>query len=303
MIDKPGFPFGPAHRQKGLTLIELTTGLIAIGLVIGVVFVSQTLVKAATLRGQIKQINMLEEQLTTFRIKYDCLPGDCSNITGLLGNKDKTGHDIVNGDGNNFIQANMPPQPPLDDNTKPVAATALDCLSGTLTGEPTQMYLQINAAGLANYDRADDPEYYIRNGIPSAAANRQTGMVVNCTLTGGKQGNAIPAFIASSHAMLIGVEYNTPGLRPHDSLATDTGMMDSGHWNPAFNQNGPAGIPVSVAALLDAKIDDGQPDSGNFGIWMTIAQSPGHCIFTPPYTSYKNMGSSCNAVLASKVGF
>lgn len=94
----PKSPITKSHRSA-FTLIELSIVLVIIGLIIGGVLVGQDLINAAEVRAQIGQIEKLNSAVNTFRDKYNCLPGDCSNAAqfGFLA---RTGQAFDgNGDG------------------------------------------------------------------------------------------------------------------------------------------------------------------------------------------------------------
>lgn len=86
-------------KTSGFTLIELSIVLVIIGLVVGGVLVGRDLIKAAELRKQISQIESFDVAFNTFRLKYNCLPGDCANATnfGFAGNGNGNGEIGVTG--------------------------------------------------------------------------------------------------------------------------------------------------------------------------------------------------------------
>lgn len=68
------------------------------------------LIKAADLRSVIEQIDEYNTAIHTFRLKYNCLPGDCANATGFwpvsanCGTNNNTSRtQTCNGDGDNRI--------------------------------------------------------------------------------------------------------------------------------------------------------------------------------------------------------
>ena len=73
-----------AHRTLAFTLVELSIVLVIIGLIIGGVMVGQDLINAAKIRQQITQLEQIETQINTFKVKYNCLPGDCANATDFF---------------------------------------------------------------------------------------------------------------------------------------------------------------------------------------------------------------------------
>jgi prepilin-type N-terminal cleavage/methylation domain-containing protein len=64
-----------AYKQ-GFTLIELSIVLVTIGLIVGGVLVGQDLIRSATVRAQISQLQKYNTAVNTFRTKYGYLPGD-----------------------------------------------------------------------------------------------------------------------------------------------------------------------------------------------------------------------------------
>jgi prepilin-type N-terminal cleavage/methylation domain-containing protein len=67
--------------KSGFTLVELSIVLVIVGLIIGGVLVGRDLIQSATLRSVISQKEKIQSAIGTFRGKYDCLPGDCTNAT------------------------------------------------------------------------------------------------------------------------------------------------------------------------------------------------------------------------------
>lgn len=100
------------HRQ-GFTLVELAIVLVIIGLLVGGVLVGQDLIKAATVRSTVSDVEKTNAAATTFRTKYAGLPGDeearraaeygllsTYNTAGQIGRDGTAGK----GDGNNMIE-------------------------------------------------------------------------------------------------------------------------------------------------------------------------------------------------------
>lgn len=79
-------------EHSGFTLIELAIVLVIIGLIIGGVLVGQSLIGVTEARSQMNQMNAISTAVGAFRLKYGCLPGDCSSATnfglGANGNND-----------------------------------------------------------------------------------------------------------------------------------------------------------------------------------------------------------------------
>lgn len=71
-------------KACGFTLIELSMVLVIIALVVGGVLVGRDLIYTAEMNQAIKQISMLNTQVLAFKLKYNCLPGDCANATDFF---------------------------------------------------------------------------------------------------------------------------------------------------------------------------------------------------------------------------
>lgn len=66
-----------APSRHGFTLVELSLVLVIIGLIVGGVLVGRDLISSANIRAGISQIEKYNTAVNTFKLKYDCLPGDC----------------------------------------------------------------------------------------------------------------------------------------------------------------------------------------------------------------------------------
>jgi prepilin-type N-terminal cleavage/methylation domain-containing protein len=65
--------------KRAFTLIEISIVLIVVGLLIGGILVGQELIRAATVRSQISQIDKFNLATKTFLLKYKFLPGDITS--------------------------------------------------------------------------------------------------------------------------------------------------------------------------------------------------------------------------------
>lgn len=120
-------------HEEGFTLVELAIVLVIIGLIVGGVLVGQDMIRASQIRAQITQINQLNTGVGAFRLKYDCLPGDCTNLTTLFS---YTG--VANGDGNGII---------TDSTTVTGDYTDFD----HATGEIYQVFPSLGTAGMFGF--------------------------------------------------------------------------------------------------------------------------------------------------------
>lgn len=89
--------------RNGFTLIELSIVLVIIGLIVGVVLMGRDLIRASEIRATIKQVEDYKTAAQTFKLKYNCIPGDCATATSLL-----DGVTDGNGDGNVYDAPGVP---------------------------------------------------------------------------------------------------------------------------------------------------------------------------------------------------
>ena len=64
--------------HHGFTLIELSIGLVIIGLLIGGVLFGRDLIEGAAIRKQMSNLAQLDSGVNAFKMKFASLPGDMS---------------------------------------------------------------------------------------------------------------------------------------------------------------------------------------------------------------------------------
>jgi prepilin-type N-terminal cleavage/methylation domain-containing protein len=74
--------------KQGFTLIEISIVLVVIGLLAAGILVGQDLIEAARLRRVVTDAEEFKLGISTFRLKYNALPGDMSNAEEIWGSDD-----------------------------------------------------------------------------------------------------------------------------------------------------------------------------------------------------------------------
>lgn len=262
---------GKTNPQQGFTLIELSIVLVIIGLIVGGVLVGQDLIKAATIRAQVSQIEKYNTAVSTFRSKYNGVPGDLRTATATsFGFVTRNGA-VGRGDGNGLIESGG-------------ANGAIEC------GETVMFWNDLSTAGLisGNFQGGDgtpgncmgsSATLPVSQIVPDAKLGRGNSVVIYAD-TGRNYYQIVAGIIVDT----AGNTYNaTLAMSPLEAFQIDS-KIDDGYPTTGivktrdigFFWNGPAPLPgVS-----------GAPASGQCGNTDT----------TP--TSYNN-GSYPNAPVCS----
>lgn len=298
------------NKNSGFTLIELSIVLVVIGLLIGGVFVGRDLIEFAKVRAQITQISDIETQINTFNVKYNCLPGDCDNATDLLGSGSVSSYSygtcnssVCNGTGNGIIQAGY--------DFSGAAVGDGECMQPSVSGEISQLFLQLSLAGLGDYAKGTPTINYGSAGkeYPYARYNKVTGIFVTCltTLIAGRS-TMTPSFARSGNTIMVGASGGGIASRVFYSLGYNSswGYTSWGYGSSMAVPIMPVGIPADAARKIDEKIDDGKPSSGKFGI---ITGSSASCDNTLPsrtgaalLTSYPSPDLQCDVIAGKALG-
>lgn len=262
--------------QKAFTLIELSIVLVIIGLILGGVLVGRDLVEAANIRAQITQIETLQTQINTYRLKYNCLPGDCINAT-QFGTADAAGNAVVNGDGNGIISSFT-----VSGVYTPYSG---NCLSASIANEIPQLFLQLNIAGLSGYttDGASSP---VNIGYPKTSMG---GFFVTCLSGGAAPHNSS---LQTGNIMVMGVNQTSLAGRIQYSI----GLTQ--YYHTGYNLPGVLKFTFEYARRIDNKIDDGLPDKGSFGV---ISRTVGGACALPSASSYANAPVDCFIAAGKKL--
>lgn len=233
------------NARDGFTLIELSIVLVIIGLIAGGILTGQDLIKAASLRAQIAQIEKYNTAVRAFQNKYGGLPGDLA--LGLASNFGFVTSGCNGGagarDGNGIIEGFAGGYTANNDQFLGETGLFWEDLSiaGLVDGTfPSGGGAARNCTPDATPITLSPGAYYVGNFIPVAKIGNGNFVYVY-TASGGTQAS----YTANSD--------NWYGV----SQVTGTGGGNG--WSMTSGSN----IPVISAYNIDKKMDDGLPVTGN----------------------------------------
>lgn len=218
-------------KQSGFTLIELSIVLVIIGLIIGGVLVGQDMVRAASVRATLTQIEKYNTAVNTFRGKYDALPGDLNAQVATRFGFTARGTYLGEGDGNGIIEGIT--SAASDNNNSGMAEFG---------GETSMFWGDLTYAGGLNINLIEGsfPNENIASALPSNIAVT----AFNQYLPEAKIGRGNFWYVWS----MYGVN--------RFALSVPTGSSAANIYNNP-------GLTVREAYSIDQKIDDGLPTTGN----------------------------------------
>jgi prepilin-type N-terminal cleavage/methylation domain-containing protein len=82
--------------RQGFSLVELSIVLIILGLMTGGILAGKSLIQAAAVRSVMNSVNEYRVAYFTYKLKYHCVPGDCTNTSLFFPG-------MLDGDGDGLI--------------------------------------------------------------------------------------------------------------------------------------------------------------------------------------------------------
>lgn len=222
--------------NKGFTLVELSIVLVIIGLLIGGILVAQSMVETAKSQALIRQLGQYDTAAMNFKTKYNTLPGEGGLVFPVR--SQTTGSCVAT--LNNVL---------TDD----------DCLNNTY-----QMHNTTGSGEIALFwfDLA------VLNGLVIEScldiANKTPGSTSARPLTSGSNCNVPQAKLAVANTSVIPASFAASGGTLEDaSKGNAYFMFDCSAMTPGSAFNCAGGFAHAQALSIDAKIDDGVPDTGD----------------------------------------
>lgn len=215
------------NDRKGFTLVEMSIVLVIIGLIVGGIFVGKDLIEAANIRAQVKQIEKYTLAYNTFKLKYNCRPGDCVNATDFF-----TG--TANGDGDGIVENS-------------INSTSDEVFDY----EQARFFQQLSLSSLINEQYNTTATVGI--GYPRVSINPSKGIVVGQSFE--LLSNIVDCITntLSSDCYALG-KWQVAIFIAHGNPNDATWMF----------RNDIYGILTPAQALnIDQKLDDGMPHTGN----------------------------------------
>ena len=218
-------------RKHGFTLIEMSIVLVVIGLIVGGILSGRSLISASEAQAQLTQIQKFQAAVSTFYGKYGFLPGDIKNPEASQFGFAARGTLTGEGDGNGILQGISSTQ------------TAYGMFQGA--GETAMFWVDLGVAHLIDvaFSTASPTT------MPGGWVYQGVGGLDNY-FPHAKLGNGTYITVYSNN----GVNYF--------NLGSYWGLEVGGGCDGCLGINSPPGLTVAQANAIDAKIDDGLPQSG-----------------------------------------
>jgi len=241
------------YSKAAFTLVELAIVLVIIGLVVGGVLVGRDLISAAEIRSQISQIEKYNVAANTFKIKYGYLPGDIPEPHASGFGFKARGAGEGTGDGNGVIQGAWNP---LDNEPSAVGSVIL-------CGETGMFWVDLSTANLidGSFNILLPNAYPATNTALSEAGNGSSNTLLKSYFPKAKIG-------ANYVHVWSGGYFGQNNRKNYFGIMPSTAVV----WSSSFiSQCGTVSYPmlssaypmtVNQAYNIDAKIDDGLPQSG-----------------------------------------
>lgn len=234
-------------QRHGFTLVELSVVLLIIGLIAGSILVGREMIEAAKIRKVVRELEHYATAIAAFKLKYNCLPGDCLNAVAYFsqGNNCPVSagpNGTCNGNDDGFISGWWL-QPQVVSQPIPYVENHYAWQQLGLAGMVGGQYEGIG------HESGGDGQGFVFNrigrNIPASSYNSNIGYAI---------------FTATNFSdCVMGPEILFPISIQIGSLLKNATANNCGHdflWG--------AGFSGTAGRAIDSKVDDGLPASGRF---------------------------------------
>jgi prepilin-type N-terminal cleavage/methylation domain-containing protein len=264
--------------NKGFTLIEMSIVMLVLALLAGSILVGKDLIHASEIRATVRQIDALSVAYNTFRLKFDCLPGDCSNATsfGFVGGfsiqlskldeeRDSGVLNHINPISSAFA-ATLPNVALPVYTTQPAGGGGVHGLGGVLVGgAPTVVLVNGNGDNCLE----NDPDVYQMEGPVSLGLLDQSKLIESFDNSSTREYLKLSGAFAriDANSQVLPAFWAPTCLTPGVDSAGNTSVIDqSGNYVVALGSFQPvsaATVGVGDVIAIETKIgDDGLPLTG-----------------------------------------
>jgi prepilin-type N-terminal cleavage/methylation domain-containing protein len=274
------YPIGTLDQRKtatamgGFTLLEMSIVIGIIALIISGILAGQSMMRSSQLQSVIGEVARYKQAMGDFRDKYHALPGDFTGATALWGSADGvipsdaacettigTGTQTCDGNGDGYISWQSGGAGNVAHQYESFRAWQHLANAGMLDGN----YSGVNGP-ISVFD--SQPGINVPASKLPAAGYNVTELLYNQAIFGGNGTNYFP--VNYQHFLQFGFRATT---------------INGGTLGPV--------LTTSEALMLDSKMDDGLPGSGNVLTWQKGATvSPNCATSTNPATARYDMTQS-----------
>ena len=267
------------YSLRGFTLLELSIVLVIIAVIIGSVVITQSMIRDAQIRSVVGEMTRYIQNMKDFQDKYHALPGDFAGATALWGTASGgcpagagTGTQTCNGDGNGRIG---------NQSVASINGTYEEFRAWQHLANANMIETTVNGIAGAFYHTRTPGTNIPKSQLEGA------GWGLTCVTPGDISGGVVVSQIP----------YNTGDIPPNHVL-----------WLGGVSTDGTSNLQTPVlkveeAESIDAKIDDGQPNTGKV-IGQINATDP-KCAVSTAVTGDYNLAFSGRVLcsLVFKTGF
>jgi prepilin-type N-terminal cleavage/methylation domain-containing protein len=236
--------------NNAFTLVELAVVLVIAGLLVAGALAGRELIKQARLKKGFNQIEEYEKAVNIFKLKYNCLPGDCRRTSAYFTSSTQPTK-VTDGNGNGMIEGSNPSN-----------------LYGWDTIEWRYVFDHLAAAKLVDLPQYDETDYNTINnagiGYPKSEFEPEGSPPA---------GNSY-ARVINFAGIVIGYNHQTLSyIRGGHKIGL--GACDMGTWS-SFYMGFYCGVGPLEATYIEAKMDDGLPLTGKVHIVPEFYQTTAH---------------------------